>query len=130
MPVTTQGTVADADKENKVRFYGVISGLAASDITFESIPGGTPAVVEDETERGRTGAQADDIVLAWGPGTGFPLGGTDEQPLDYANGVTTDFKATINKAGTYTVRFVFYDLTGNKQINGTDDIATITVTGS
>jgi hypothetical protein len=129
MPVTTQGTVADADKENLVRFYGVITGLAASDITFESITGGSPAVVEGD-ERNNAGAGDGDLVLAWGPADGFPLGGTDEQPLDYANGVTTNFKATINKTGDYTVTFVFYDITGGKQLNAEGEKVTITVTDS
>lgn len=125
MPVTTQGTVADADKEHKVRFYGVIPGLTADDIEFAAISGGTPEIVTDATERSYAGANHDDIVLAWGPDGGFPL-----KSYDYSQGVTTEFKATINKAGTYTVKFVFYDIDGQKRLNGEDETATITVTGS
>jgi Flp pilus assembly protein TadG len=73
MAVTAQGTVADADKEHKVRFYGVIPGLSASDIEFATIPGGTPEIVTDATERGYAGASEGDLVLAWGPKGGFPL---------------------------------------------------------
>jgi hypothetical protein len=126
MSVTTQGTVADADKDNLVRFYGVVSGLAASDITFESIPGGSPAVVTDETERGYAGAQEGDLVLAWGPAGGFPLG-----DVDYSGeGATTYFVARINTAGDYSATFVFYDITGGKQLNAAGETATITVTDS
>jgi hypothetical protein len=45
MAVTVQGTVADADKENLVRFYGVIPGLSAADIELAEIEGGKPAIV-------------------------------------------------------------------------------------
>ncbi|NLO89438.1 MAG: hypothetical protein GX088_03810 [Clostridia bacterium] len=122
MAVTAEGTVADSDKEHKVRFYGVIQGLSANDIEFAPIPGGKPEVVTDETERGYAGAGDEDLVLAWGPEGGFQL-----NEHDYSKGVTTVFKAKIKKAGTYTVRFVFYDLTANKQINGADEKAKITV---
>ena len=125
MAVTAQGTVADADKEHKVRFYGVIPGLTADDIEFAAISGGTPEIVTDATERSYAGANHDDIVLAWGPKGGFPL-----KSYDYSQGVTTEFKATIKKAGTYTVKFVFYDIDGQKRLNGEDETATITVTGS
>ncbi len=123
MAVTVQGTVADADKENLVRFYGVIPGLSAADIVLAEIEGGKPAIVEDATERERAGAGEGDLVLAWGPAGGFPL-----KSHDYSAGVTTGFKATINKAGTYTVTFVFYDITGGKQLNAKGEAATITVT--
>ncbi|SHD76532.1 hypothetical protein [Schnuerera ultunensis] len=123
MAVTAQGTVADGDKDNLVRFYGVIPGLSASDIEFATISGGTPDVVTDATERGYAGASQDDLVLAWGPAGGFPL-----KDHNYSQGVTTEFKATINKTGTYIVRFVFYDLDANKQINGADETATIALT--
>ncbi len=123
--VTAQGTVADADKEHKVRFYGVIPGLSAEDIDLAEIEGGTPEIVIDETERGYAGASEGDLVLAWGPDGGFPL-----KSYDYSQGVTTEFKAMINKAGTYTVKFVFYDIDGQKRLNGEDETATITVTGS
>ncbi len=125
MAVTAQGTVADADKEHKVRFYGVIPDLAADDIEFATIPGGTPEIVTNADERGYAGANEGDLVLAWGPAGGFPL-----KDHDYSQGVTTEFKATINKAGTYTVKFVFYDIDGQKRLNGEDETATITVTGS
>jgi len=122
MAVTAQGTVADADKEHKVRFYGVIPGLSAEDIDLAEIEGGTPEIVIDETERGYAGASEGDLVLAWGPDGGFPL-----KSYDYSQGVTTEFKATINKAGTYTVKFVFYDIDGQKRLNGEDETATITI---
>jgi hypothetical protein len=98
MAVTAQGTVADADKENLVRFYGVIPGLSAADIELAEIEGGKPAIVEDATERERAGAEEGDLVLAWGPAGGFPL-----KSHDYSEGVTTEFKATIKKAGTYCI---------------------------
>ena len=51
--------------------------------------------------------------------------------IDYSNGVTTTFKAAINKVGKYEVRFVFWKFgTGDEEgerINGFDDGATITV---
>ncbi len=125
MAVTAQGTVADADKEHKVRFYGVIPDLAADDIEFATIPGGTPEIVTNADERGYAGANEGDLVLAWGPAGGFPL-----KDHDYSQGVTTEFKATIKEAGNYTVTFVFYDITGERQLNGEDETATITVTDS
>jgi hypothetical protein len=97
--------------------------LSAVDIEFESIPGGIPAVVVDETERGYVGAQEGDLVLAWGPDGGFPL-----KAHDYSQGVTTKFKATIQEAASYTVTFVFYDITVQKQLNVEDETATIRVT--
>jgi len=123
MAVTAQGTVVDIDKEHMVRFYGVIPGLSASDIVLIGIPGGTPAIVSDATEREYVGASENDLVLAWGPSGGFPL-----NSHDYSQGVTTVFKAKINNAGNYTVTFVFYDLTAQKQLNGNNEKATITVT--
>jgi hypothetical protein len=122
MAVTAKGIVADADKDNKVRFYGVIPGLSAADIDLAEIEGGKPEIVTDETERGYAGAGTDDLVLAWGPAGGFPL-----KEHDYSEGVTTEFKATIKKAGEYTVIFVFYDITGGKQLNAKDETATITI---
>jgi ABC-type transporter Mla MlaB component len=124
MAVTAKGIVADADKDNKVRFYGVIPGLSAADIDLAEIEGGKPEIVTDETERGYAGAGTDDLVLAWGPAGGFPLG-----DVDYSGeGATTNFVATINKAGSYEVTFVFYDIDGQKRLNGEDETTTITVT--
>ena len=123
MAVTAQGTVTDADKENRVRFYGVIPGISASDIQLATIPGGKPEVVTNDTERVYAGASEDDLVLAWGPEGGFPL-----SYVDYSGeGATTNFVATINKAGSYTVTFVFYDITAGKQLNAKGETATITV---
>ncbi len=123
MPVNTKGTVTDADKENRVRFYGVIPGISASDIQLATIPGGKPEVVTNDTERVYAGASEDDLVLAWGPEGGFPL-----SYVDYSGeGATTNFVATINKAGSYTVTFVFYDITAGKQLNAKGETATITV---
>ena len=100
----------------------MIPGLSAEDIDLAEIEGGTPEIVIDETEWGYAGADADDLVLAWGPAGGFPL-----KEHDYSEGVTTEFKATIKKAGEYTVIFVFYDITGGKQLNAKDETATITI---
>ncbi|MGI6332169.1 MAG: hypothetical protein ACOX1Y_10595 [Zhaonellaceae bacterium] len=130
-PVNVKGTVAKGDYEDKVRFYAVLPGLAAGDIELGAIPGGTPEVVTDENERGYVAAGTDDLVLAWGPKEGFPLGtyaGGEEGDYDHEDGRTTTFAATINKAGEYKVRFVFYNLTDDKQINNADGTATITVT--
>jgi len=123
MSVTAQGTVTDADKDNLVRFYGVIPGLSAEDIDLAEIEGGKPAIVIDESELGYVGADAGELVLAWGPAGGFPLG-----DVDYSGeGATTNFVATINKAGDYTVTFVFYDITDGKQLNAEGETATINV---
>ncbi len=65
MSVTAQGTVTDADKDNLVRFYGVIPGLSAEDIDLAEIEGGKPAIVIDESELGYVGADAGELVLAW-----------------------------------------------------------------
>jgi len=122
MPVTVQGTVFPGDVDNMVRFYGVIPGLSAGDIELASIPGGKPEIVTDPVERAYAGAAEGDLVLAWGPRGGFPLG-----TYDYTAGRTTEFKAAINKAGSYTVTFVFYDLTKGKQINAAGETAAINV---
>ncbi len=124
MPINVKGTVADDDEDNMVRLYAVISGLSADDIELEAIEGGTPAIVTDEAELGYVGAQEGDIVLAWGPTEGFPLLASDFAD----NGLTSSFVATINKVGNYAVKFVFYDLDGQKQLNDKNDSVSITVT--
>ncbi|HZK28236.1 MAG TPA: hypothetical protein VFD00_11950 [Thermoclostridium sp.] len=124
MPINVKGTVADDDEDNMVRLYAVISGLSADDIELEAIEGGTPAIVTDEAELGCVGAQEGDIVLAWGPTEGFPLLASDFAD----NGLTSSFVATINKVGNYAVKFVFYDLDGQKQLNDKNDSVSITVT--
>lgn len=123
MPVTVTGIVATGDKNHLVRFYGVIPNLSADKIVLTDIVGGKPEVITNATERIYAGASDEDMVLAWGPAGGFPI-----SAVDYSgDGATTNFKAQITAAGTYTVRFVFYDLTGSKQINGANEMAAITV---
>jgi hypothetical protein len=122
MPVTVKSTGATIDSDDKVRFYGVIPGLTADDIELAEITGGKPTTNIDEIERNYAGANEGDLVLAWGPEGGFSVG-----DLEYTEGVTTHFKATINKLGVYTVTFVFYDLTAKEQLNAAGESATITV---
>jgi len=114
------------DDAARVRFYAVVPNLKAGDITLYPVSGGTPEVVSNKEEREHIGATEKDLVLAWGSEGGFPL-----HPNDYSEGVTTTFKAAINKVGKYEVRFVFWKFgTGDEegeQINGFDDGATITV---
>lgn len=122
MPVTVKSTGATIDSDDKVRFYGVIPGLTADDIDLAEITGGKPTTNIDEIERNYAGANEGDLVLAWGPEGGFSVGS-----LNYTEGVTTHFKATIKKLGVYTVTFVFYDLTTGEQLNAAGESATITV---
>jgi hypothetical protein len=78
MAVTVRGNVAYEDRNNMIRFYGVIPNITGSAIEFRTIPGGfNQEIVTDETERGYAGADADDLVLAWGPVEGTPLSDID-----------------------------------------------------
>lgn len=123
MYITVEGIVEKAYKDDFVRLYAVINDLSESDIEFEPIKGEIQEIVTDDVERAYVGADEGDLVLAWGPKNGFPF-----SIYDYEKGVTTEFKVKINKSGTYTVRFVFYDITAEKQLNPGNNLATITIT--
>lgn len=130
MPVRVQGMVAEADGENLVRFYGIIPGLEAGDIELFAIEGGTPAIVVDLVEREAIGAEDGDLVIAWGPAGGFPLGtyaGDDEGQYGHNDGRTTDFLGAISALGIYEVTFVLYDWSNGEQINREDEAATILI---
>jgi hypothetical protein len=124
MSVTTKGNVNDSDSSDMARFYAVIPGLSSDNITFSG--DNIPAVVTDDTERGYAGASEGDLALAWGPEGGFSLS-AHELAYESEDGLSTEFTATISEPGTYTVSFVFYDLTKAKQINGADETVTVTI---
>jgi hypothetical protein len=112
--ITTKGLVSTDDERGYlVRFYAVIPGLNSTDINFSGA--NIPAVVTDPTERSYVEAQDGDLVLAWGPSGGFPLG-TYETEYESWEGMTTDFTANITQPGNYNVHFVFYNLTERQPI--------------
>ena len=130
MPVRVRGTVVEADGENLVRFYGIIPGLEADDIELFAIEGGGPAIVVDVFEREAIEAEDGDLVIAWGPAGGFPLGtyaGDDEGQYGHNDGRTTDFLAAISALGVYEVTFVLYDWSKGEQINPEDETAMILI---
>ena len=86
--VTARGLIStDEERNSLVRFYAVIPRLGADNITFSGA--NMPEGVTNETERGYIGAQAGDLVFAWGPIGGFPLG-TYETEYESWEGKTTE----------------------------------------
>ncbi len=125
MALTVRGNVAYEDRNNMVRFYGVIPDITGSAIEFRTIPDGdNPEIVTDETERGYIGADADDLVLAWGSAEGTPLSEID---ISNTSPAALSFTAVINETGNYRVTFVSYDITGRKQLNSVNETVSITV---
>ncbi|MCP6717999.1 MAG: DUF5011 domain-containing protein [Patescibacteria group bacterium] len=127
LTVTTQGNVKDTEKDNLVRFYGVIPGLAVNEIIFSG--DNIPAEVTDATERSYVSAGAGDLVLAWGPEGGFLIG-VNESDYESANGLSTTFNAKIGKQANYIISFKMYDFTkgvvsavGSTNLDITDGVA-------
>ena len=116
--------------DNLVRFYGIVPGLDAADIELFGIEGGRPAIVDDADEGAAIGAEDGDLVLAWGPAGGFPVGtyaGEGEGEYGHEGGRTTDFMARISASGMYEVTFVAYDWTEGEQINEEGQTANIMI---
>ncbi len=125
--INSKGNVRDSQNDHLVRFYGVIPGLTANEITF--LGSNIPAVVTDSTERGYAGADTDDLVLAWGPEGGFPIGDA-ESAYESEGGLSTTFNAMVSKQADYAISFKMYDFTknavpatGSASLNITDGVA-------